>query len=208
MTDAKTPRVFEIAEPCPAAWEGMPDDGARRHCASCNKSVHDLSAMTPSAGAELLSGTAPVCVRVRVNRDGSVLHDAPSERGAQSRLRLLLRPVVLGAGLMAAACAGSSESDLLVIESPGFVESHAALPVNATATPVPAHAEPRVDESTGGGAVLNEQRHNSAAIAHPPPPRKGAPNGETRVLMGLLVPEPEQAQPRKGSRSSDFDFGI
>ena len=69
---------LRIARPCSADWEAMAGAGPARHCALCDKTVHDLSALT-SAEAVAVAGGAG-CVRVRRDRLGRVVtaeHDAP-----------------------------------------------------------------------------------------------------------------------------------
>jgi hypothetical protein len=106
-------RLLEIAEPCPAAWDAMSGSGAARHCGECGKTVHHLSAMDPAAAAELLAGPGAICVRLRCDSDGLVLHDAP--RSAQRRLRLLTPAVVAAM----AACAFPTDGDSSLLEGAG-----------------------------------------------------------------------------------------
>jgi len=57
-------RLLRIAKPCPASWEAMSGGGTSRHCATCDKSVHDLETMDADTVARLAAG-GRACVRVR-----------------------------------------------------------------------------------------------------------------------------------------------
>ncbi|MCA9495069.1 MAG: hypothetical protein KC621_34310, partial [Myxococcales bacterium] len=70
---------LRIADPCHEDWSAMTGDPCRRHCASCDKHVHDLSAMTERAARQLVASSTDLCVRYAVRSDGSVVH-APSGR--------------------------------------------------------------------------------------------------------------------------------
>ena len=78
MTQPRVPISLDqlhVDEPCHAAWESMQAAGeSRRHCESCAKHVHDLSAMSRDDVQMLLatSGELP-CVRFERGADGRVL---------------------------------------------------------------------------------------------------------------------------------------
>jgi hypothetical protein len=207
-------RLLEIAEPCPAAWGGMTGTGARRHCGQCRKTVHHLSAMDPAAATELLAGAAPdgICVRVRCDAEGFVIHDAPpTPRSAPRRLRLL-SPAVLAA--MAACSAG--ESDLpLVVEGPGFPASSVQRENSsdralgeALAVKAPADGTPSAERAIP--ARQTRAREHDA---------QQAPTLPTSHFMGLTVvrepvrpatqkPMPKAPSDQHGHTDSEFDFGI
>ncbi|MBA3846367.1 MAG: carboxypeptidase-like regulatory domain-containing protein, partial [Planctomycetes bacterium] len=42
---------LHIATPCHEDWSGMTPNGPGRHCASCDKTVVDLTALAPAASA-------------------------------------------------------------------------------------------------------------------------------------------------------------
>lgn len=92
---------LRIADPCHEDWGAMTGDRRRRHCASCDKHVHDLSAMTEGQARELVASSSDLCVRYAVRSDGSVLHASPA-----GRLPRLL--AVAGALLSAAPALASS----------------------------------------------------------------------------------------------------
>lgn len=60
-------RFPTIESPCPQLPD-MPADAPRVWCERCAKPVHNLSAMTDSARAELLSRPGPLCVSYRLPR--------------------------------------------------------------------------------------------------------------------------------------------
>lgn len=72
----RAPLRIPIAAPCPADWAAMEGDGPHRHCRTCDKTVHDVSALSPDEAEALLAAPgAPPCVRHERRRDGSVLFD-------------------------------------------------------------------------------------------------------------------------------------
>ncbi len=65
---------IRIAEPCSATWEAMQGDARMRHCAECDRDVHNTAALTPRQIEELLSGAGALpCLRVAHFADGSML---------------------------------------------------------------------------------------------------------------------------------------
>jgi hypothetical protein len=93
-----------IASPCDVPWTSMVGDERRRHCGSCNKDVHNLSAMTRDEidaflDAAAASGPTP-CVSLFQRADGTVL-TADCPVGVRRRRMRSLLAVTLGAGAMA-----------------------------------------------------------------------------------------------------------
>jgi hypothetical protein len=65
-----------IQSPCSADWAAMDGTETRRFCLSCNKAVHNLSAMAPCEAEALLARPGPApCVRFLRRRDGSIVFD-------------------------------------------------------------------------------------------------------------------------------------
>lgn len=93
-------RDLRVAFPVPCAerWEEMSPRGCNRHCASCDKVIHDLSAMTIEETEALLRVDPEPCVRARVGRDGSV--ETKTSAGA----RLMAVAVGSSLSLATAAC--------------------------------------------------------------------------------------------------------
>ncbi|HSN26584.1 MAG TPA: hypothetical protein VLT45_09865, partial [Kofleriaceae bacterium] len=48
---------IRVASPCPADWNAMVGDSRVRACATCNKNVFDLSAMTRADAEALIRAT-------------------------------------------------------------------------------------------------------------------------------------------------------
>ncbi|UJR86538.1 hypothetical protein [Sandaracinus amylolyticus] len=96
-----------VASPCPARWDEMKGDDRARHCASCDKTVFDLSAMTSDEAETLLRahGVATnggMCVRFHRRADGTVMTSDCSVGVARARRR----GWALAAGITAAAGLG------------------------------------------------------------------------------------------------------
>ncbi len=65
-----------LQSPCSADWAKMDGTDTRRFCVTCEKAVHDLSAMAPCEAEALLARPGPApCVRFLRRRDGSVVFD-------------------------------------------------------------------------------------------------------------------------------------
>jgi hypothetical protein len=98
-------KAIEVAfpEPCAEAWEDMTPAGCNRHCATCDKVIHDLEQMTGDQLAELLDESDDVCVRAKVDTDGNVRLKDRSNHGMPT-----FRRVATGAAasLGVAACSG------------------------------------------------------------------------------------------------------
>lgn len=70
---------MHIAKPCHEDWNRMSPNDQGRHCAVCEKTVVDLTPLTVGERRERLAGISQdvrqgkrVCVRGRVDRDGSL----------------------------------------------------------------------------------------------------------------------------------------
>jgi hypothetical protein len=70
---------IRIASPCHADWAEMTGDERTRFCASCQKNVYNLSAMTAAQASNLIrEKEGKLCVRYYLRRDGSILtQDCP-----------------------------------------------------------------------------------------------------------------------------------
>ena len=60
-----------VPAPCGADWHTMDGTAQRRVCASCDRAVHDLSAMTQSDAIETIQ-KPNVCVRYTVTPTGQI----------------------------------------------------------------------------------------------------------------------------------------
>lgn len=59
-------------EPCAERWDDMAPRGCNRHCASCDKIIHDLSAMTVEEVENLIENEPEPCVRAVIGSDGEI----------------------------------------------------------------------------------------------------------------------------------------
>ncbi len=168
-------RVY-IAAPCAVPWESMTGDERARVCASCDKTVYDLSAMTrDEAEALLKSKGTDACLRIFRRFDGTVL-TADCPVGVAKKKRARRRGAVAGVLAAAAAAAGFAWSTRERSESPlagttGTTSTHvenssgddgAQLPPG-----VPSIHDERGAVSSGGGVV--------AIAPDPAPPPRRAP---------------------------------
>jgi len=75
----------QFPKPCDEDWDNMAPRGCNRHCASCDKIIHDLSKLTVEQTDSLLDQHEEVCVRATVTQDGTVL-SADTRSGASRRI--------------------------------------------------------------------------------------------------------------------------
>ncbi|GAA0315903.1 hypothetical protein GCM10009087_27990 [Sphingomonas oligophenolica] len=112
-------------EPCHEDWEAMRPDERGRHCAACDKKVHDLATYTPEEAERLLlSGETPACLRVTILPDGRVA-TLPGRRG-----RFLMAAIGTPALMLAAASATAGPETGAIA---GSVRSPDIAPVRVTA---------------------------------------------------------------------------
>jgi len=64
--------ILDVKDPCTEDWAAMEGDARERHCALCEMSVYDLSAMSEAEAVQLLSRPGRVCVRFYRRADGRV----------------------------------------------------------------------------------------------------------------------------------------
>lgn len=87
-------------KPCDEPWEAMEPRGCNRHCASCDKTIHDLAALTFDEAAALLDSGTEVCVRAKVQGDGVV----ELKKGGRSAGRRIMAAAGVSVALATAAC--------------------------------------------------------------------------------------------------------
>jgi len=85
--------------PCDERWDAMTPAGCGRLCGRCDKLVHDLSLHSFDEAETLLSGNPDVCVRARIDTDGSVAL-RPNGRGEARRMVVAIAAT---AGLLTAS---------------------------------------------------------------------------------------------------------
>jgi len=92
---------LRIAEPCHASWDAMTPASTGRHCASCDKTVIDVTAMTPEAATTYLNLQAPsrlaqgerICVRAHADRHGTLLRPGITRRMLTNGMAMMLAAV-------------------------------------------------------------------------------------------------------------------
>lgn len=102
-----------IAAPCEVPWSSMKGDDRKRHCAECDRDVHNLSAMTKEELQAFLHAlvSSPEnarlpCVSLYARPDGTVLtEDCPVGLRARRRRALLASTLGLGGVALAALTA-------------------------------------------------------------------------------------------------------
>jgi hypothetical protein len=71
---SRLPFQLDIANPCSEQWQQMSGTNVGRHCQSCNKTVHNLAALTPSQIERLVYETnGELCARITRRQDGSLV---------------------------------------------------------------------------------------------------------------------------------------
>ena len=90
---------------CPRRYADMTAEGpTSRHCEACDKSVHDLSALTQPEAAALLAERDDLCVRFLYAPDGRVVHRAGPKRHLGVWMSIA---AVAAAPLLLEACGGA-----------------------------------------------------------------------------------------------------
>lgn len=89
--------MVSFPKPCAEPWEDMAPRGCNRHCAACDKMIHDLAALTFDEANRLLEREEEVCVRAQIGPDGVVA----LRRGGTRRL---IAAAGAGLALATAAC--------------------------------------------------------------------------------------------------------
>lgn len=141
---------IEIAEPCHASWDAMHGDDQRRFCNSCQKHVHNLSAMPRVRALALLQQRdteGGLCVRYGSDRDGNVRFSARRVSAtAPEPQRAGARELLARAGAVAGAVLALTQRDAHASDDPVFMGEMEAidLPVDGS--------------SEGSGADVVEQK--------------------------------------------------
>ncbi|AKF10037.1 hypothetical protein [Sandaracinus amylolyticus] len=97
-----------IASPCDARWEDMEGDDRARHCASCDKTVFDFSAMRADEAEALLRAHGEsLCAQFFQRADGTIL-TADCAVGVRRKMRRKLlaatvATITMGVASLAAA---------------------------------------------------------------------------------------------------------
>jgi hypothetical protein len=148
-----------IPEPCPAEWNEMSGDAERRFCNSCQKHVHNLSAMTPQAAARLVEGKPAdgrsLCIRYTPDVTGEVRYTARRVPATAPREQVRGARLLQTAALSVLSLFGGTIS--------GLMEEAAA--------------QPHGDESIAGGMEPMEELFMGEAM--PPEPEEPAEEGSS-----------------------------
>lgn len=107
-----------IAKPCQVPWSSMQGGEVTRHCGSCKKNVHNLSAMTKNEAESFLASQAAVgevpCITYYRRLDGTLVAEDCSIGSAKvRRKKLLIFATVAAAAAAAATSAGLFEEHVV-----------------------------------------------------------------------------------------------
>jgi hypothetical protein len=167
-----------VNSPCAASWESMAGDEQVRFCEHCEKSVHNLSAMTRKRALRLVRASDDaLCVRFHTDPDGRALHTPEGKLH-----RITRRASTLAAGAFGAFVALGSTA-LAQTPSPESTREVAAarLAARAEAEDARASLNDAVPVPNGGG-------QDAKQITELPPLR---PEGETQTprppMMGMVM---------------------
>jgi hypothetical protein len=132
-----------ISTPCGADWNAMDPRGRKRLCGSCDKLVHDLSALEEKEAGELLAGASSLCVRYLYDENGriwfrqdlaavtpAIIPDHRLKRGAKGALAL---SAMLAAPVLFQACGGNNGYNGYY-RDPQSNEADGGVPEDQTAT--------------------------------------------------------------------------
>lgn len=65
----------QLAFQCPLRWEKLVGGERERYCSTCEKHVHNISAMSRGEAKRFLAAqNAPICIRVEVDAQGRAVH--------------------------------------------------------------------------------------------------------------------------------------
>jgi len=71
---SRLPFELAISKPCMQSWNEMSGAGAARHCAACDRTVHDLAKLTPREIMRLVDEkNRQLCARITRREDGSLV---------------------------------------------------------------------------------------------------------------------------------------
>ena len=113
MTDLKV----EFPEPCSENWDAMRPQGCHRHCATCDKVIHDLAALTFEEAEALLAREDEACVRAEIG-PGGVVRLKPSGGSTGRRM-------VAAAGASLALATAACQTVPPAAEAPSYAISGA-----------------------------------------------------------------------------------
>jgi hypothetical protein len=141
---------LRIASPCLARWNEMAGDEKVRFCASCRKSVYNLSAMTRGEAEELITAReGRLCALMYRRADGTVL-TADCPVGRRRKMAKGLRRVAAAIGAAVAVFGGQLFTARPQPDSPSQAPASTAGAQPAQAAPnAPAHLDDETRELLG-----------------------------------------------------------
>jgi hypothetical protein len=171
---------IRVATPCTADWNQMIGDDRVRHCATCDKDVFNLSAMTrEDAEALILERAGNLCARYYQRTDGTIILADCTVGIAQKRKR---RAIAAGAALLlagggAAAWWSKHREPSATMGSVGFDDTenvHMSVHAEAVESPPPPAPDPEPQ------AAPEEIHATMGAVAISPEIQLQLDKGETK----------------------------
>lgn len=171
---------LRVRTPCDVGWESMEDRGRDRHCARCDLTVHDVSAMTRADVETLLEARERgerVCLHLHVRKtDGAVLvADGHVEHARIAPPSRLVAAAMATATALSACASAAPPAQAVIAVAP--VETAPAPPIEPEPTPAPepARIEPPVT-TTPAPPVKQPAPAKPAKKIASPPPKKAPPS--------------------------------
>ncbi len=167
---------IRVASPCHERWDAMTGDEQSRHCASCNKNVYNLSAMTREAAEALVrEKEGKLCVRYYRRADGTILTADCSVGVRRKRVQL-----VAAAGAVTALAAGAAAMMFSRMGAPQPVPpSVNMVQGGAVAMPTVVNAPPVEPQVMQGEPMMGD-------MAAPEPPSAPPPQAHTRMGRPMM----------------------
>lgn len=175
------PIPLQINKPCHENWDAMTPNERGRHCASCNKTVVDLTAMPPAQaatymtdlGKQLQSGHH-VCVRAHADTNGRLLKPGARKLLLTNGLAAILAMTLSGCGDHLDSGAQNPPQQGTTQQPPTRM--------GAVANPHPMLGAP----------VPTPPRAMMGDVCEPPPATMGEPEACPTEVMGQVVEPPRE----------------
>lgn len=168
--------LVRLEKPCPVSWTSMSPAEGGRHCASCDKVVRDVSALTKNEAEELIRGNdGSLCINGLFDRARGEFIFAPEKK----RLPVV-SPLAVAAAMALAAC-GTTRTGGAPPPAPSTEQTQPnTRPEGSAPGPTPAPGPVTTTEAEdpherlGGEAPVIEEtpppRRTGGRPAQPPPP--------------------------------------
>lgn len=179
-------RAPKLQFECDVPFAQLAGDGPVRHCASCDKTVTDISALNEEETRQVLAKGG--CISFLRTHDGQLA-------SSKKRSLQVLRPAAMAAAFAAAACQ-SGDLGTRSSGAPAPIDASASQPVEHTdeprlmgefapsepTTPPAATPDAAVPHPTRGRVGPTEPAPSTGAAPEPPPPHRTA---------GVPMPPPQ-----------------